>query len=193
MNGQIEAIEPLVAGAVGSSPEALDALLRATRPVVYRWALVRTGDEDDAEDVTQRVLVRVAANLHAFEGRARFTTWLYRVTMNAAAELSRQRGFLKRLRERWQNQLMAQQAVLPDPLATVQGERLRKAIEALLHRLPVTQRIAFDLIDLQGYSPSDAAQMLDIRDGTLRVNLLRARRTMRRLMLQTVKEETHET
>jgi RNA polymerase sigma-70 factor (ECF subfamily) len=193
MSGQIEVIEPLVSGAVGSSPEALDALLRATRPVVYRWALVRTGDADDAEDVTQRVLVRVAANLHSFEGRARFTTWLYRVTMNAAAELNRQRGFLNRLRERWQKQLLAEPAVVPDPLALVQGERLRKAVEALLHRLPLTQRVAFDLIDLQGISPGEAAQMLDIRAGTLRVNLLRARRTMRRMMLQGAREKTDET
>jgi DNA-directed RNA polymerase specialized sigma24 family protein len=82
---------------------------------------------------------------------------------------------------------------VPDPLALVQGERLRKAVEALLHRLPLTQRVAFDLIDLQGISPGDAAQMLDIRAGTLRVNLLRARRSMRRLMLQGAMEKTDET
>jgi len=180
----MQAIEPLLEGAVRSEPDGLDALLRATRPLVFRWALVRMADRDDAEDLTQRVLLRVTANLHAFEGRARFTTWLYRVTMNAAAELERHRGFLRRLQQRWRAQARNEAIAWPDPLAELDDRQLRRHLEDMLLRLPRAQRQAFDLIDLQGLSAAEAGEMLSMRPGTLRVNLVRARRAMRRHMLR---------
>jgi DNA-directed RNA polymerase specialized sigma24 family protein len=59
----------------------------------------------------------------------------------------------------------------------------------LLCTLPTSQRCAFDLVDLQGFAPVDAARMLGLRPGTLRVNLLRARRAMRGRMLAAAGKE----
>jgi RNA polymerase sigma-70 factor (ECF subfamily) len=180
----MQAIEPLVAGAIRSEPDGLEALLRATRPLVYRWALVRTGDPDDAEDLTQRVLLSVSTKLPAFEARARFTTWLYRVTQNAATEMERRRGFLRRLQQRWRAHALIEAEAARDPLDEVGSEQLRRNIDFLLRRLPLAQRQVFDLIDLQGFAPAEVAEMLSMKPGTVRVNLLRARRAMRRHMLQ---------
>lgn len=162
----------------------IESLLRTARPLVYRWALIRTGDPDEAEDIAQAVLLRVHAGLHNFQGRSRFTTWLYRITANTAAERERQRGVLQRLRERWSRRERAVTWTETDPVAALESARVRRLIETLLTELSTMQRAALDLVDLQGFSPTEAAAMLGIRPGTLRVNLLRARRRLRRRLLE---------
>jgi RNA polymerase sigma-70 factor (ECF subfamily) len=168
--------------AVQPDRERLEHQLAAARPLVYRWALVRSGDADDAEDITQMVMLRVHAALDSFRGDARFTTWLYRVTANTATELERRRGVWHRLRQRW-SQRQPVTTDERDPVDTIEDARVRDHIVTLLLELPASQRCAFDLVDLQGCSPADAAAMLGIRAGTLRVHLLRARRALRRRIL----------
>ncbi len=170
-----------LAAAARQSGQA-DALLHAMRPLVYRWALVRTGNADEAEDVAQTVLLRVHRGLGAFHGRSRFTTWLYRVTANTLIEQRRRRGLLQRLRERWGG-LAATVTPADDALAVIEHADTRELVRVLLHQLPAGQRAAFDLVDLQGHSPALAATMLGLKPSTLRVNLLRARRALRQRML----------
>src|SRR5215831_2334026 len=59
---------------------AFAALVDRYRPVVFRWAIALAGDEDDAEDITQEVFVRVHRKLWTFRGDGSFDAWLYRVT-----------------------------------------------------------------------------------------------------------------
>ena len=70
--------------------EALGRLAGALRPLICRWALVITGDPDDAEDVAQVVLTRMMGSIHSFDGRSKVTSWVYRITRNAS--LDHQRG-----------------------------------------------------------------------------------------------------
>jgi RNA polymerase sigma factor (sigma-70 family) len=91
-----EPLDALAARARTGDEGAFAALAAAVRDRVRRWALVRTGDPDDAEDVAQTVVIRVHRGLARFEGRSRFATWLYRLTANAAAEM--QRGHARRTR-----------------------------------------------------------------------------------------------
>lgn len=172
----------------GTERAELEVQLGQVRPLVYRWAMLRTGDPDDAEDVTQRVLLNAYTRIETFEGRSRFTTWLYRVTMNAAAELRRQRGFMARLRENWSRWVDANPSYSADEGARLDREAAARTVEALMMRLPVAQRCAFDLVDLQGFAAAEAAEMLGLKAATLRVNLMRARRTIRRQLLESWQE-----
>jgi RNA polymerase sigma-70 factor (ECF subfamily) len=88
-DGLDEVATLLVPRATRGDAGALDQLLRSCRPLVYRWALVQTGEAADAEDVTQEVLIKLHRSLHRYAGRSRFTTWLYRVTRNEALGLGR--------------------------------------------------------------------------------------------------------
>lgn len=182
MIGLARSLEPLVDRARSSWPEGADDLLREVRPLVYRWAWVRTADADDAEDVTQAVLLRVYERIEGFEGRSSFTTWLYRVTANAAAELGRRNGTWSRLRSRIGR--VIEPSTTPEPLRRIEAERTRELVETILDGLPERQRCALDLVDLQGYQPIEAAAMLEMNPTTLRVHLLRARRTVRRRILE---------
>ena len=89
--------------AAAGDEAAFETLVRLVFRRVYRWALVRVGDPDDADDVTQRVLVRLHARLASWEGRSQFTTWLFRITANEASSWHR------RAQRRWRSV-----AVTPD-------------------------------------------------------------------------------
>jgi RNA polymerase sigma-70 factor (ECF subfamily) len=180
MSGELAAhdLDALAARARAGERDGADALLREIRPLVYRWAWIRTGDADDADDVTQMVLVRVHERIVDFGGRSSFTSWLYRITANAAGELHRRRGVMRRLVDRLRGRARTEPAA-GDPLDRIESLRIRDIVSRILVTLPERQRVAFDLVDLQGFTPSEAADMLESNPTTLRVHLLRARRTIR--------------
>lgn len=85
---------------------------------VYRWALGRTGDPDEADDVTQDVLVRMHRHLGGYRGRAQFTTWLYQITRNAAIDRARRRE--RRMRTDEHHIALAEPRVAPAPDADLE-------------------------------------------------------------------------
>ena len=162
---------------------ARDGLLRACRDTVYRWALVQTGDAEDAEDVTQEVLIRLYGSLDRYAARSRFTTWLYRVTHNQAANLGR------RLRARLRLAAAAgREAAEPpdagDPLDRIHAGQLVALADTLLRSLPRRQREVFHLADIEGCSAEEISQRLGMSPVTARVHLLHARRTLRAEILK---------
>ncbi len=163
--------------------EALGRLAGALRPLICRWALVITGDPDDAEDVAQFVLMKMAGSMEDFDGRSKVTSWVYRITRNASLDHLRRRGQDRRLADKLGRLARAAAPRLEDPLDDMEMKRTLRLIRTLLGELSLRQREVFDLVDLQGLKPREAAQMLEMNANTVRVHLLRARRTMRREML----------
>lgn len=162
---------------------ARERLADALRPLVCRWALVMTGDPDDAEDVAQLVLMKALNSIASFDGRSRVTSWVYRITRNASLDHQRARRQERRLAEKAEWLAEAQAAELEDPLDEIEMKRTLRLIRALVMELPMMQREVFDLVDLQGLRPKEAARLLGMNPNTLRVHLLRARRRMRKEML----------
>ena len=162
---------------------AREKLAGALRPLVCRWALVMTGDPDDAEDVAQVVLMRVLHSVASFDGRSRVTSWVYRITRNASLDLQRTRRQEQRLAEKAEWLTAARTPQPEDPLDDIEMERTLRLIRALVTELPMMQREVFDLVDLQGLRPAEAARLLEMNPNTLRVHLFRARRRMRKEML----------
>jgi RNA polymerase sigma-70 factor (ECF subfamily) len=169
--------ETLVRAAQRGDEAALSRLLEAVRPRIYRWALIQTGSPDDAEDIVQEVLLRAARVLGSFNHEARITTWLHTIVRSTTADVRRTR---KRrdalLRQRSAPDDVTRQ---PDPAGV-----LLDVVRGSLGILPARQREVFDLVDLQGYTPAEAAAMLEMNGTTVRVHLLRARRRLRTRILE---------
>ena len=163
--------------------EALGRLAGALRPLICRWALVMTGDPNDAEDVAQLVLMKMMTSMEGFDGRSRVTSWVYRITRNASLDHQRRRKREQRLAEKAEWLARAETPRLHDPLDDIEMKRTLQLIRTLLRELPMRQREVFDLVDLQGLEPREAAELLEMNPNTLRVHLLRARRRMRGEML----------
>ncbi|HEX6308741.1 MAG TPA: RNA polymerase sigma factor [Longimicrobiales bacterium] len=167
----------LVRRAQQGDDAALSRLLAAARPRLYRWALVQTGSPDDAEDIVQETMLRASRHIRDYAFGARFTTWLYSVLRRTAADWRRTRSRRASiLRDRYES---ARHTVQPEPRGG-----LLDIVRAGLHGLPARQREIFDLVDLQEYTPAEVASLLDMNPTTVRVHLLRARRTIRRRILE---------
>ncbi|MDY0341604.1 MAG: RNA polymerase sigma factor, partial [Coriobacteriia bacterium] len=79
----------LVAAAAAGDLDAYEALVRRHADAVYAHTLRFFGDVQTAEDATQEVLIKVYRTIGSFDGRARFSTWLYRVTRNVCLDMIR--------------------------------------------------------------------------------------------------------
>lgn len=159
----------------GGRPE-MERFLDALRPVVARWALVLTGGPDTAEDVAQTVLLRVHRSLVRYTPEGRLRAWAYRITRNVVADVHRSAR-----RERVRAETLTAEGLAPwlpkcpDPLEIVVAvDQLRRFMNALSPQ----QRAVLDLIELQGYSVQEVAEMLEIAPSTVRVHVHRARAAM---------------
>lgn len=171
-----EITDELVRGAQCGDAASLARLLGAVRPRVYRWALLQTGSPDEAEDLTQETLLRATRGLRDYAFAARFTTWLHAIVRRTAADgrrMHKRRAAL--LVEHGDSGAVTQQ---PEGRAFL-TDIVRDSLGTLTGR----QREVFDLVDLQGYSPAEAADVLGMNATTVRVHLLRARRQVRTRIL----------
>ncbi len=177
------AVADLLPRAQAGDAAARDELLRRCHGTVYRWALVQTGQADDAEDVAQEVLVRLYRYLGRYSGRARFTTWLYRVTRNTALGWRRQLvSRLRVLRDVTMN-LPSPAAPPGDPVERLHAARIAAVVTALFQQLPARQREVFNLAEIEGVALVDIAERLGMNPSTVRAHLFRARRTLRARIL----------
>ncbi len=179
-----EAVASLVPRAQRGDADALERLLRRCRNVVYRWALVETGDAADAEDVTQEVLIRLHGSLHRYAGRSRFTTWLFRVTRNESVSLRRRIRSRLRLAEAKRRDLPEDDRAQEDPLARVHASRVADLVAVLLEQLPRREREVFCLSDIEGCTSQEISQRMGMSPVTARVHLLHARRALRSRILE---------
>jgi len=183
--GQDNELAALADQARRGSAEAFDALARRVRARIRRWALEVTNDTDDADDVAQLVLLKLHARVGQFEGRSRFTSWLYRITRNVA--LNRVR------RDRRRGELLAKRteeiadgaSYATETTNETDDEKAHLAglVQYYLAELSDRQRAVFELADLRGVSPADIARRLDITPSTVRGLLMKARRRIRLKML----------
>jgi RNA polymerase sigma-70 factor, ECF subfamily len=181
---QLEAaVADLLPRAQAGDAAARDELLRRCHGTVYRWALVQTGDPDDAEDVAQEVLVRLHRYVGRYSGRARFTTWLYQVTRNAALGWHRQ--LTSRLRVLRKVAADRPPAATPpgDPVDRLHASHIAEVVTALFQALPARQREVFNLAEIEGVALVEIANRLGMNQNTVRAHLFRARRALRSRIL----------
>ena len=182
MNGDPPDTAELVARAAAGDRDAFRTLVDRYHRIVHRWALVSLGDADEAEDVTQIVLIKVLDGLASYRGGGRFTTWLYVVTRNVILENTRLRLRREKLMER-EESLSPQSDVVVDS-ADLDSTKFVETVRAVLNELPPRQREIFQLADLDGFSAAEVAAMLGVEPVTVRTNLLKARRAVRTRMLR---------
>jgi RNA polymerase sigma-70 factor (ECF subfamily) len=179
--GDDDELATLVTRVRGGNAAAFEELARRVRDRVREWAQPLVTDRDEAEDVAQVVLVRLHERLDEFEGRSRFGSWLYRITRNVALER-------RRVDARRDVLLAREVALQAEPPRVTEadvgdGARLRRLVASQFAALPPRQREVFELVELRGLAANDVARRLGIDASTVRVLLLRARRTIRTRLL----------
>src|SRR5262249_24948500 len=145
-------------------------IVRDYGPRVYNLARRMLGNDADAEDVTQDVLLQVLRKLHTFRGEAAFPTWLYRITVNTALVHRRKRASRNahHTSEPIENFLedghhggpVRRWAVAPD--RRVLDQETHQLIEEAIAQLPENYRDIYVLADVEGLPNATIAEMLDL-------------------------------
>jgi RNA polymerase sigma-70 factor (ECF subfamily) len=145
--------------------------------VKFVWRTLRRLGVREAElaDATQEVFLVVHRRAHEFEGRAKATTWLFRIALNVA------RNHRRRAYERHEVPDEASVGGRADEASDVAGEVGRREgraiLQSLLDAMPIDQQAAFVLFELEGLSAPEIAEALEVPVGTVASRLRRARET----------------
>jgi RNA polymerase sigma factor (sigma-70 family) len=178
---------PVILAAVHGDPDALAAVLSAARPQIFRWVFARIRDLDDAEDVTQLVLLRLYSRLSVFRGDSLLSSWLYRVTMNELSGFLRKKAREEAHSQRWSRREWGEATPPPEGEA-IDHARAAEAVKELAMDLPPLQRASFQMVDVDGFRPCEAAEELGRTQTTIRSSLCRARQKIRELVEQCRRE-----
>jgi RNA polymerase sigma-70 factor (ECF subfamily) len=140
------------------------------------------GTNSDAEDIAQQVFVRVWKNLKRYEPRAKFTTWLLKITRNLVFNELRRRSRhpavpLQSETDEEERPLKDENAVSPD--TTLLEHELQEAVDAAIAQLPETQRMAVILRRYEELSYEEIAEALDQSVSAVKSLLFRARTELR--------------
>ena len=179
----------LIRAAQQGDRSAFDELVRQTYVDTFTLACRLTGNEEDARDVAQDAYLRAWRGIGRFRGEAQFSTWMYRITANAASTHTQRR---RRLRteplEDHMEPVEQRFESLPGPAAE-SAEALDRLSDAIA-TLPVKLRHVVILKDVYGLSHEEIAAELDISVAAAKVRLHRARRKLKD-MLYEQGEEAH--
>jgi len=164
----------LVRAAQAGDPAAVDLLLREHQPQIHAICRRITGNDADALDATQDALIAVVRGLGRFDGRSRFSTWVYRVTTNTC---------LDELRRRRRRPVVGlgddtgAGAEVVDAASSAATDQVndRLLLDAALATLPDEFRAAVVLRDLCQLDYAEIAEVLEVPAGTVRSRIARGR------------------
>jgi len=157
---------------------------------IYQLAFRYLRNKEDAEEVTQDVLMKVYRKVDSFRGDAALSSWIYRITFNAAMSRLRTARYQRSQDEARKADAEGEQSATtprPEPADwtdmadehVLRSQLRRRVIRAIL-ALPAIYRAPVVLRDLQGMSTEEASAMLKVKDQTLKSRLHRGRLILRK-------------
>ena len=173
--------EKLVQAAQRGDMDAFEVLVREHQPRVVTTALHLVGDEAEADDIAQEVWIRVFRSIRRFQFKSRFSTWLYRITVNQSLTALKRRG--RRLGSRPHDVRLDQveegeyplRSRQPGPGQIASGKELGRDMRRALDDLPRKQRLAVILVLFQDLSHREAGQVMGVAEKTVSWHLFKAR------------------
>jgi len=181
----------LVSRLQAGDPAAVQELADTYGPRILQLAMRHMRNREDAEEVTQDVLLKVHQKIALFRGDAALSSWIYRITFNAAMSRLRHDRIARLTAEERDRALARQETVerrrapreaadwshMPDEeLLRIQ---LRDAFDAAVADLPEIYRQPVVLRDIEGLTTEEASSRLKLKDQTLKSRLHRGRLLLR--------------
>ena len=189
MAGQVvssEGDEPGVAGASGAAllarlaaggdRQAFQTLIDTHYDFIFRVAFKWCGNREDAEDIAQDVVVKLARIVGSYDGRAAFSSWLYRVVLNAVHDMQRSRS-----RQARRGEDLAETSAAEVPAEQEQAT-LQNELWGAVRELPERQRDAMLLVYAQDKSHAEAARIMECRESTVSFHVHAAKKSLKKLL-----------
>jgi len=180
--------EVLVRDMKAGQMEAFDKIFELYQRKIYALSFNMTRNQMDAQDVTQEVLLTIYRKIHTFQGKSAFSSWVYRITLNAT--------YMK-LRSKKKEQYVPLDESLPSfNHAGFQNDKVsdwskstdsllfsnetKGVIEKAVELLPEKEKVVFLLRDVEGLSTEKVGDILDLTVPAVKSRLHRARLFLRK-------------
>jgi len=171
------------------TPPTWEELVRQHSAMVYRLSYRLTGNQHDAEDLTQDVFVKVFRSLHTFTPGT-LEGWLHRITTNQFLDHARRRSRVRI--DPVADTGTREETVSGRPDTVVDDAGLAPDLARALAALPPEQRAAVVLCDVEGLSYDEVARVLDVKSGTVRSRIHRGRAALRAALAHREPRAGHE-
>jgi RNA polymerase sigma factor (sigma-70 family) len=180
----------LVERAQSGSREALEQLVTRHQRWIFNIVLRMLYLPQDAEDVTQEILIKLITKLSTYRGESRFRTWLYRIVVNHVLNMNRTRGeAMEWTFEKYGSGLSAapdeelpDQRSVPVDLKLIVDEAMIGCTSGMLLCLSREQRLVYILGEIFGVTDAVGAELLAVGRDSFRQKLSRARRDLHQFM-----------
>lgn len=167
--------EALASAAAGGDRDAFAALLERHYERIFGLAFRLTGTRTEAEDLTQDICLALPAKLGSWRGEARFTTWLYRVTVNAAHDRRRRAASRAKAADGWGDWEVNRRAGIAEAAAA------QDWLTATMARLSPELRDTVALTLGEDLSQRDAAEVLGVSEGTVAWRMSEVKKRLREM------------
>jgi len=171
--------EDVVARVRAGDVALYDVLMRRYNQRLHRAVRAILRDESEIEDILQDTYLAAYRSLGSFEGRARFSTWLVRIAVNAALDRRRQRARVVAMRDAKET-VMTAPASREDPERQSARRELAQLLEDAIDALPEPFRVVYVLREIEGMNVEATAESLDLECNTVKTRLHRARSLLRK-------------
>ncbi|MGH8983345.1 MAG: RNA polymerase sigma factor [Acidimicrobiia bacterium] len=183
-------LERLACAAREGERGAFDELVRRTYVDTYTLAIRLTANEEDARDVVQEAYLRAWKGIGNFRGDAQFSTWMYRITANAAYTLMQKRR-RRRVEPLEAADEPAELAIEAIPEAAAESAFLLGQLSDAIAQLPPKLRSVVVLKDVYGLPHDAIAEELGISVAAAKVRLHRGRRKLRDILFEEPGRSAH--
>lgn len=170
--------EALALDAAAGHRAAFAALVSRHYERIYGLSWRLTGNRADAEDLAQDICASLPRKLNGWQAEARFTTWLYRVVVNAAHDARRRAQTRHRASEGWGDWECARQADLVESRAALDW------LNTAMAGLPIELRDTVALVLGEDLTQAQAAQVLGLSEGTIAWRMSEVRKRLRAIAVQ---------
>lgn len=171
----------LISRARGGDREAFGALVEQYRDNVYRLAYRMCGNAYDADEAAQEAFVAAWRALPNFRGDAKFSTWLYRLTTNAAIDVMRRE---KRHQTVGDGEMVDVADDADSPQETVERTEQQEAVQKALSTLSEEYREVLLLRYMEELDYAEIAEVLQLPSGTVKSRINRAKTALKTALLK---------
>jgi RNA polymerase sigma-70 factor (ECF subfamily) len=164
---------------------AFKTIVETWKDMVFNTALGIVQSMEDAEDVAQEVFIQVYESIHSFKGEAKFSTWLYRITITKSMDHLRKKKRKKRFAFiqslfGMNNEVLYDPPDFNHPGITLDNKEKAAILFKAIQRLPETQKIAFTLHKIEGLSYQEVSDIMNSSLSSVESLLHRAKNNLKK-------------
>jgi RNA polymerase sigma-70 factor (ECF subfamily) len=154
--------------------------MRTHQTLIHSLTFRMTGSMADAKDLAQETFVRAYRQLDSYQGTSKFSSWLYRIAVNACLDWRRRENRRAEVYHDFSRQ--ADTPTYSEPESAIDLDELSREVQAALMKLSAKQRAAIVLTVYGGHNHAEAAKIMGCPETTVSWRIFTARRKLKKLL-----------